>query len=82
MSSSTRRILAVVAAIAAAGSVGLIFAAMSCDAAPHDVPRRDAPAPSVIVVPGPEQVTGTIDASRMDWLSRFVDGTASGTAGQ
>lgn len=77
MSSSIRRAL-VAAAIAAAavGSIFLVLTGSACDA-----PRRLAPAPQLIVIPRPDQVTGTIDASRMDWLSRFID-SESGKAGR
>lgn len=77
MPSSIRQALVAAAiATAAVGSILLVLTAMSCDASQHV-----RPAPQLIVVPGPDQVTGTIDASRMDWLSRFID-SESGTAGR
>jgi hypothetical protein len=79
MPSSTRRALTAVATvIAAVGPIGLMLVASSCDAR-----RHVAPAASVITVPGPEQVTRTIDTSGMDWLSRYVGKEpGSGTAGR
>jgi hypothetical protein len=71
-----RPLTAALAAVAAIGSIVLVLVESSCDA-----PRRIVPGTNVIVIPGSGQVTGTIDASRVDWLSRFVDGESS-TAGR
>lgn len=65
MSASVRCALAAVAVV---GSLGLIVAAMSA----RDAPKRSVPATNVITIPGPEQVTGTIDPAGMDWLSRYA----------
>jgi hypothetical protein len=80
-SSTPRALTAVAVAITAAASIGLILAASSCDAPRHDAPHRQVPAANVVVVPNPEQVTGTIDTSGMDWLSRCV-AIGSGAAGR
>lgn len=77
---SSRRISTAVA-MAAIGTIGLAFAASACDRPHHDAPSRAVPTPTVIVVPRPDQVTGTIDASDMNWLSRIV-GTGSAAAGR
>ncbi|MEY9930205.1 hypothetical protein ABH926_004847 [Catenulispora sp. GP43] len=74
MSTSGRRL----AAVAAAGTVGLLatvpFALTTDGKRPASPP---AATQNVIVVPGPEQVTGTIDPTDMDWLSRYVAGSAT-----
>ena len=62
-------------AVTVAGSIALTCALSACEA------RRHGPAANVIVVPSPGQVSGTIDGSRMDWLSRFTR-AESGTAGR
>ena len=74
MPSSIHRALSAIAVVA--GSISLTCALSACNA--H---RRHVPAANVIVVPGRGQVSGTIDASRMDWLSRFIS-AGSGSAGR
>jgi hypothetical protein len=74
MTVSPRR--SVAAALAVAGLLGLVFAVW-----PGDTARQAVPGTSVIVVPGPDHVSGTVDASGMDWLSRF-SGAGSVSAGR
>ena len=74
MPSSIHRALSAIAVVA--GSISLTCALSACNA--H---RRHVPAANVIVVPGRGQVSGTIDASHMDWLSRFIS-AGSGSAGR
>jgi len=61
---SPRRAMAAVVAVA--GLLGLVYAVW-----PGNAARHAAPGTNVIVVPGPDQVSGTVDTSGMDWLSRF-----------
>jgi len=63
-------------AAAVAGLLGLTYAVWA-----GDTPRHAAPATNVIVVPGPDQVSGTVNASGMDWLNRF-SGAGSVSAGR
>jgi hypothetical protein len=65
-----------VAAVAVAGLLGLGYAVWAGNAARHAAPRTN-----VIVVPGPNQVSGTVDPSGMDWLSRF-SGAGAASAGR
>jgi hypothetical protein len=74
MTVSPRRAMA--AAVAIAGLLGLTYAVWVGDA-----PRHTAPGTNVIVVPGPDQVSGTVDTFGMDWLSRF-SGAGSVSAGR
>lgn len=74
MTVSPRRALFAVVAIV--GLVGLSYVFWAGDTA-----RRAVPGANVIVVPGPDQVSGSLDPSGMNWLSRFT-GTGSVSAGR
>ena len=67
MSSSTRRALAVVASVC---TLGLLAFAPSASASLAPRPIVPAvPAADVIVIPGPDQVSNTVDASRCPRLT-------------
>ena len=74
MPSSVHRTLSAIGVVA--GSMSLTCTLSACDT--H---RCHGPTANVIVVPGRGQVSGTIDATRMDWLSRFIS-AGSDTAGR
>lgn len=66
MAASARRALVTGAGVAA-GLLGIVAAASACHAPTHHVPPAN-----LIVIPSPEQVTGTIEPTRMDWLRDFA----------
>jgi len=70
MTASVRRALAMVAGVAA-GWLGLVATTSACHA-----PTRNVPPANPIVIPPPEQVTGTIGPMRMEWLRDFATTSA------
>ena len=75
MSASVRRRLGAVAAACTVGLLATVPFAVTADGTRPTLPP--AAAHTVIVIPRPDQVTGTIDPTGMDWLSRYVAGSAT-----
>lgn len=75
MSLSARRRLATVAAACTVGLLATVPFALTADGKRPALPP--AAANTVIVIPRPDQVTGTIDPTGMDWLRRYVAGSAT-----
>ncbi len=74
MPSSVRRTLAAVAAVC---TLGLLTVVPSSSAS-ATTPRPPAvPAANVIVIPGPDQVSNTVDASGCPWMNAYVSALRS-----
>ena len=72
MSRFTRRAITVTVA---AGSLALLAIAPSTSAAaaPSTIPSN-----RIIVIPGPDQVSNTLDASRCPWLKAYIAALTGG----